>query len=119
MLCSAASGLKEANGPEARFRLLDRGRGRVVLEAMDGRGFVTVVGAGLSADVRLLKQESDGCLFQWQDMLRGQCMLLSLKTHRYVGLDPATSEPYSADWPGTRPDRKDGTVLVWTEAQPE
>jgi hypothetical protein len=108
------SDAKEAGSPAARFRVLDRGRGRVALEALDGSGFVTVVGLGLSADVRLLRQETDGSLFQWQDMLRGQCMLLSLKTHRFVGLDPATGEPYGADWPGTRPDRKDGTVLVWS-----
>ncbi len=118
MLHSAAPGTKEAAGPGARFRVLDRGRGRVVLEAMDGRGFVTVVGAGLSADVRLLKQESDASLFQWQDMLRGQCMLLSPKTNRYVGLDPATGEPYSADWPGTHPDRKDGTCFRWEVVSP-
>jgi hypothetical protein len=74
-----------------------------------------VVGEGLSADVRVLPEESDASLFQWQDLLRNQCMLLSLKTHRYVGLDPATGEPYGADWPGPRPDRKDGTVLLWSE----
>lgn len=40
-------------------------------------------------------------------------MLLSLKTHRFVGLDPNTGELYSADWTGTRPGRKDGTVFTW------
>ncbi len=118
MLHAAAPGSEEASGPGARFRVLDRGRGRVALEAMDGRGFVTVVGAGLPADVRLLRQESDGSLFQWQDMLRGQCMLLSLKTHRYVGLAPGAGEPYAADWPGTRPDRRDGTCFRWEIASP-
>ena len=49
----------------------------------------------------------------WQDMLRGQCMLLSMKTQRYIGLDARTDEPYSADWPGTTPNRRDGTVLCW------
>ncbi len=115
ILHSVRPGSKEANGSAARFRVHDRGQGRIALEAMDGSGFVTVVGIGLSADVRVIKQESEGSLFQWQDMLRCQCMLLSLKTHRYVGLDPATGEPYSADSPGTRPDRKDGTVFNWTE----
>jgi beta-xylosidase len=110
-------GSKEAATNSAQFRVLDRGQGRVALEAMDGSGFVTVVGLGLSGDVRLVKQESADGVFQWQDMLRGQCMLLSLKTNRFVGLDPNTGEPYSADWPGTRPDRKDGTVLVWTEVK--
>ncbi|HVZ64746.1 MAG TPA: glycoside hydrolase 43 family protein [Lacunisphaera sp.] len=108
---------KEAADAKARFRVLDRGQGRVALEAVDGSGFLTVVGAGLSGDVRLLPQETDGSLFLWQDMIRDhQFMLLSLKTHRYVGLDPLTGEPYGADWPGTRPDRKDGTVLTWAEA---
>jgi xylan 1,4-beta-xylosidase len=118
MLHSAPPGSKQATGSQSRFRVHDRGQGRVALEAMDGSGFLTVVGAGLSADVRPMKQETAASLFLWQDMLRDrQCMLLSLKTNRFVGLDPTTGEPYSADWPGTTPTRKDGTVLVWTEAE--
>ncbi|MBE2214394.1 MAG: glycoside hydrolase 43 family protein [Opitutaceae bacterium] len=120
MLHFVAADAKPAQGPQVRFRVHDRGQGRVALEATDGSGFLTVVGAGLSADVRLMKKESAASLFLWQDMLRDrQCMLLSLKTHRYLGLDPTTGEPYGADWPGTRPDRKDGTVLVWAEAGPK
>ena len=116
MLHSARSGSPEAQSPGIRFRVHDRGQGRVALEAMDGSGFITVVGLGLSGDVRLCKQETDGSLFQWQDMLRGQCMLLSLKNHRYVAIDPHTGEPYSAESPGARPDRKDGAVFTWREA---
>jgi hypothetical protein len=37
-------------------------------EALNGTGFLTVVGAGLSGDVRLMKEETEACLFQWQDM---------------------------------------------------
>jgi hypothetical protein len=115
----ARPGAKEAAGAGIRFRVHDRGQGRVALESLaDGR-FVTVVGAGLSADVRLTKEESAASLFQWQDLLRGQCMLLSLQTHRYVGLDPLTGEPYSAESPGPRPDRKDGAVFRWAEAPAE
>lgn len=118
MLHSAAPGSKAATGTQARFRVHDRGQGRVALEAMDGSGWLTVVGAGLSADIRPLKQESAASLFLWQDMLRDrQCMLLSLKTNRFVGLDPRTGEPYGADWPGTTPDRRDGTVLVWSPVE--
>jgi xylan 1,4-beta-xylosidase len=116
MLHSAQPGSKQATGAQSRFRVHDRGQGRVALEAMDGSGFLTVIGAGLSADVRPMKQETAASLFMWQDMLRDrQCMLLSLKTYRFVGIDPTTGEPYGADWPGTTPTRKDGTVLVWTE----
>jgi hypothetical protein len=107
----------EAKSRSTQFRVLDRGRGRIALEAMNGSGYVTVVGIGLSGDVRLLPKESDGSLFQWQDMLRGQCMLLSLKTNRYIGLDPVTGEPYSAEAPGTRPDRRDGNVLRFANVE--
>lgn len=115
MLHSARPDSKEAKSAAARFRVHDRGRGRVALETAEG-SFVTVVGLGLSGDVRLTRQETDGSLFQWQDMLRGQCMLLSLKTHRYVAINPLTGEPYSAESPGAEPDRKNGAVLTWTEA---
>ena len=113
MLHHAASGSKEFNEASCRFLVHDRGKGRVALEAADGSGFLTVTGLGLSGDVRLMKKESKASLFLWQDMLWGNCMLLSLHTNRFVGLNPLTSEPYAADWEGTRPDRKDGTVFAW------
>jgi xylan 1,4-beta-xylosidase len=120
MLHSAQPGSQQANGVGARFRVHDRGEGRVALEALNGTGFVTVVGLGLSSDVRLIKAESAESLFMWQDMFRDrQCMLLSMKTNRFVGIDPTTGEPYGAGWPGSSPNRKNGTVLVWTEAGPE
>ena len=114
MLHSAGANSPLAKAGGVRFRVHDRGHGRVALEANDGR-FVTVVGEGLSADVRLMPAESAGSLFQWQDLLRGQFMLLSLRTNRYVGIDPGTGEPYAADWPGAEADRRNGTVFHWTE----
>ncbi|WP_348798377.1 hypothetical protein [Flavobacterium adhaerens] len=117
MLHFAWTGSPEDNSDACRFKVHDRGQGRVVLEALNGSVFLTVVGEGLPADVRLMNKETEAALFQWQDMLRGQFMLMSLKTNRYVGLDPATGEPYSADWLGARPDRKDGTVMYWEEVK--
>jgi beta-xylosidase len=119
MLHRAEPGSERALGPGARFRVHDRGQGRVALEVLDGSGFLTVVGAGLSADVRPLAHESADSLFMWQDMLRGHCMLLSLRTQRFVGIDPPTGDPYSADWPGAHPDRRDGSVLTWREVAAE
>lgn len=113
MLHSVWQGSKEDGGMGCRFRVYDRGKGRVALEALNGTGFLTVVGLGLTADVRLKKEESAASLFQWQDMLHNECMLLSLKTNRFVGLDPFTRTPYAANFTGTRPDRKDGTVFTW------
>ena len=47
----------------ARSWMADNGTCRVALEVMDGSGFLAVVGAGLSADVRPMKQESNDSLF--------------------------------------------------------
>lgn len=116
VLHPVAADAEAAGTPSARFRVHDRGAGQVALEAMDGSGFLTVVGIGLSADVRLLPEDPVGSRFMWQDLLRGECMLLSMKTHRYLGIGPGSGEPYAADRPGTRPDRRDGTVLRWAAA---
>ncbi|WP_221902311.1 glycoside hydrolase family 43 protein [Croceicoccus marinus] len=117
MLHVAAAGSAEARDQRTRFKIHDRGQGRVAIEALGVPGpanFVTIVGEGMPADVRF-QRESDASLFQWQDMLRGQFMLLSLGTQRYLGIDPATGEPYAADWPGPSPSRKDGTVFRWSQ----
>jgi beta-xylosidase len=117
MLHGASAASQQAAAWGTLFRVHDRGQGRVALE-VPGRGFVTVVGEGLSADVRIMPAESADSLFQWQDLLRGQFMLLSLRTNRYVGIDPETGEPYAADWPGAAADRRNGTVFEWHEAPP-
>ena len=44
-------------------------------------------------------------------MLRGECMLLSLKTNRFVGCSKDMGEPYSAVFPGSDPNRKNGCVF--------
>lgn len=113
LLCPGELSGSFKNDSAYAFKVLDRGNGKVALQAINGTGFVTITGQGLSADVRLIKEESAASLFIWQDMLRGRCMLLSMKTNRYVGLDPRTGELYSADWPGTLPGMKDGTVFSW------
>lgn len=117
ILRSADVNSNEYDPKGSQFRIHDRGKGRVALEAMDGGGFLTVTGEGLSGDVRLTDKESDASLFMWQDMLRNQCMLLSLKTNRYIGIDILTGEPYSADWPGSNTTRTNGVVFEWSVVQ--
>lgn len=117
ILRSADVNSNEYDPKGSQFRIHDRGKGRVALEAMDGSGFLTVTGEGLSGDVRLTDKESDASLFMWQDMLRNQCMLLSLKTNRYIGIDILTGEPYSADWPGSNTTRTNGVVFEWSVVQ--
>lgn len=103
-----------AEGKASYFRVLDRGNGRIALQSVTDSGFVTVKGAGGMAEVRIEKKEQgDASLFQWQDMLRGDLMLQSLATHRYLFVDAGARSLSSADSPGTSPDRKDGSCFVW------
>ncbi|MBD0278927.1 MAG: glycoside hydrolase 43 family protein [Flavisolibacter sp.] len=103
-----------ARGNVSHFRVLDRGKGRIALQSVVDSGFVTVKGLGGMAEVRIEKEEKgDASLFQWQDMLRGDLMLMSLATHKYLFADPYARSLTSADAPGTRPDRKDGSCFVW------
>ena len=103
-----------AQGKASHFRVLDRGNGRIALQSVVDSGFVTVIGEGGMAEVRIEKKEQGiASLFQWQDMLRGDLMLQSLKTHRYLFVDPGAKSLVSARSQGTRPDRKDGSCFVW------
>ncbi|MDB5277870.1 MAG: glycosyl hydrolase, family 43 [Ferruginibacter sp.] len=103
-----------AEGEHTHFRVLDRGNGRIALQSVVDSGFVTVKGLGGMAEVRIEKEEKgDASLFQWQDMLRGDLMLMSIATHRYLFADPNAKSLTSADAAGTRPDRKDGSCFTW------
>jgi xylan 1,4-beta-xylosidase len=103
-----------ARGNLSHFRVLDRGNGRIALQSIADSGFVTVTGFGEMAEVRIEKEEKGkASLFQWQDMLRGDLMLMSLKTHRYLFAYPFAGSLCSADSPGARPDRKGGSCFVW------
>lgn len=102
-----------AKDSAARFRVLDRGNGRIALQSQAGGGFVVVKGLGGMAEVRIEKEQGDSSLFQWQDMLQGDLMLMSLATHKYLFADPNARSLTSADSRGTRPDRKDGSCFVW------
>ncbi len=110
-----------ANAPQAseaaaQFRVIDRGLGRVALEAMDGSGMVAVTGAGGMGDVRVLKSpDENASTFQWQDMMRDEVMLLSLVTHRHVHAEPKSGGLAKADSPGAKPGKLDGTCFRWEE----
>lgn len=96
------------------FRIIDRGRGLVSLQCADGR-FVKVYGDGLPGDVRFTSNAVDAEVFLWQDYLDHDFMLLSLTNHKYLGKSPATGSPYSMDFPGADPARRNGAVFHWEE----
>ncbi len=101
-------------GKRTQFQIIDRGAGKVSLKCVDGR-YVKVYGDGLPGDVRFTTQADDAEVFLWQDYLDHDFMLFSLKNHRYIGKSPTTGSPYSMDFPGADPARRNGAVLRWEE----
>ena len=101
---------------ETRFRLIDKGQGQVVLQCADGR-YVFCAGYGLAGDVRLTADSSKAEVFMWQDYLDHEFMLMSMRTHRYIGKSPTTGSPYSMDFPGADPARRNGAVFRWEEVK--
>jgi beta-xylosidase len=100
----------------AAFTVVDRGVGRIALRAADGR-FVSVTGSGTAGEIRMRQGEPGNAeTFQWTDLHRGDTMLLSLATHRYLRA-PRRPGPVSADHPGPEPDRKDGACFRWTRGR--
>jgi hypothetical protein len=90
--------------------------GRVVLQCADGR-YVKVYGDGLPGDVRFTTDEKEAEEFLWQDYLDQDFMLLSLRNHRYMGKSPTTGSPYSMDFTGADPARRNGAVFRWEEVR--
>ena len=113
-----------------QFKVIDRGQGLVALQCADGR-YVKVYGDGLPGDVRFTTDKLVGeeklattddinaTTFLWQDYLDHDFMLLSLKNHKYLGKSPTTGSPYSWDFVGPDPARRNGSVLMWEEVTKE
>ena len=97
-----------------RFRVIDKGQGQVILQCEDGR-YVFVSGYGIAGDVRLTTDVSKAEVFMWQDYLHHEFMLMSMRTHRYLGKSPTTGSPYSMDFTGADPARRNGAVFRWEE----
>ena len=99
---------------QTQFKVIDRGSGRVSLLCADGR-YVKVYGDGLPGDVRFTNNVEEAEVFLWQDYLDHDFMLLSLTNHKYLGKSPTTGSPYSMDFTGADPARRNGAVLHWEE----
>ena len=99
-----------------KFKVIDCGQGKVALECADG-SYVKVYGDGLPGDVRFTKDSKEAEQFLWQDFLGHDFMLLSLKNHRYLGKSPSTGSPYSMDFAGPDPARRNGAVFRWEEVK--
>ncbi len=118
-MCALPHGLmydskKNDHSQQCLFHIVDKGGGKVLLQCEDGR-YVFVSGFGLPGDVRLTTDETKAEEFLWQDYLNHQFMLFSLRTHTYIGKSPTTGSPYSMDYKGADPARRNGAVFRWEE----
>jgi beta-xylosidase len=101
---------------DCQFKVIDRGLGRIALQS--GKGFVSVTAPGGKGQVTLKTGEATNAeTFQWTENVYGDIMLLSLVTNRYIRIDPQDCG-ISADWPGPKPDRIDGSCLIWEAVPP-
>ncbi len=104
----------DAQGTTLNFTVEDRGNGRVALRCQDGR-YIYVMGEGLPGDVSFTTDSEQAEVFLWQDYLNQEFMLLSLSNHLYLGKSPTTGSPYSLDFKGADPARRNGAVFRWEE----
>jgi xylan 1,4-beta-xylosidase len=99
-----------ASGLAAQFRVVDRGLGRVALQW--GDKFISVATTGQV--VLRSGRPADSETFQWAETPYGDLILLSLATHRHLWVEPGTGV-ITADSPGPKPDRKDGSCFTWKQ----
>ena len=94
-----------------RFKVVNRKLGRVALQTE--KGFVSVTTADGTSRVTLKSgKPTDAETFQWTESVYGDLMLMSLATHRHLRVEPGTGA-VTADHPGPKPDRKDGSCFSW------
>ena len=110
-LSIADKGLTTTNdsGKAAAFQVVDRGTGRIALRTADGK-FVSVSKTGEVHLIAVKPALSE--TFQWVDLQRGDTLLLSLATNRYVSASP-DGGLVSANHVGPAPHRKDGSCFRW------
>ena len=110
--------LQSVSGAEnaTPFRVVDQRLGRIALRTPGGQ-FVTVGAAGKAGNVTLKAGKAGAAeTFQWVDLQRGETLLLSLATHRYI-VAPKTPGAVAADRAGPAPDRRDGSCFTWKAVQ--
>jgi xylan 1,4-beta-xylosidase len=102
----------DAAPQNAKFQIVDLGKGRVALKASNGRFVSANEEAAVLKD---LAGASPGNAesFQWVNLMRGDTMLMSLVNHRYLVTKPNTPGPVTVTATGPTPARKGGECFKW------
>jgi beta-xylosidase len=109
-LSASARGLAAAT-PTA-FEVIDMKLGRVALQSEYGRLAINADGAA-GLDVG---SPGEAHAFQWIETPTGELVLMSLRTHRFLRIDPRTRQ-LVADSATPLPDNSDGARFIWSPTQ--
>ena len=112
MLVNLAAGSGGPVPPNARFQIIDLGKGRVALKAADGR-FVSADQESAAMKDLAAQAPGESESFQWINLMRGDTMLMSLVQHRYLATKPNAPGPVTVTATGPRPARKGGECFKW------
>jgi xylan 1,4-beta-xylosidase len=96
----------------AKFQVVDLGKGRVALKTANGL-FVSVVDEVVVLKDLAGKTPGDAESFQWVNLMRGDMMLMSLTNHRYLATQPKTFGQVTVTATGPSPARKGGECFKW------
>ena len=81
--------IRRAPTPQnAKFQVIDLGKGRVALKAANGRFVSAADRGGCPERPRRKAAPGDAESFQWVNLMRGDTMLMSLTNHRYLATKP-------------------------------
>jgi xylan 1,4-beta-xylosidase len=112
VLVNVPAGASGALPQNAKFQVMDLGKGRVVLKDTNGQ-FVSV--AQEAAVLKDLdgKPPGEAESFQWVNLMRGDTMLMSLVNHRYLAVRPNEPGLVTVSATGPRPARQGGECFRW------
>ncbi len=100
--------------PDARFHVVDLGKGRVALRTAHG-DFLSDAKETVTLKDLAGQPPGDAESFQWINLMRGDTMLMSLINHRYLATRPNEPGTVAVSAAGPRPDRKGGACFRWME----
>jgi hypothetical protein len=112
LLVNVAADTAGAVLQNAKFQVLDLGKGRVALKTASGR-FVSAAETCASLKDLAGKVPGDAESFQWVNLMRGDTMLMWLTNHRYLATKPNEPGPVTVSATGPGPARKDGACFKW------
>jgi hypothetical protein len=113
-LGNVAGASPHAATPNVRFHVIDRGLGRVALQATNGR-FLSISADGNAVTLKAAAPTAltDAETFQWVNLMRGDTMLMSLTNHQYLATKPNSPGPVTANALGATAARRSGAEFKW------